>query len=166
MNKLVITTALMISGLFLQACSQGDKLTAHPRGDAFYNQFVNSSADWPQAENKVDELKLLQTGEQYPIRIALFDNGRFYYQIDKLGTGDGQWAYGEGAIHATANRPIFDMELTVSAAAADGDETLVRFFDRHGFNSYKLQFRDPQALKEQGKQPEQLRKFKRSEKNI
>lgn len=158
--------AILFSGLLLQGCSPAGSLISHQRDADFYSQFVNPSADWPQAESKIDELKVLQTGSEYPMRYVLFDNGKFYYQVDKLGNGEGTWSYENGAMIITAQRTIFKMELAVSAAKDSGEETLVRFYDRHGFNSLPIYFRDPAKLKKQGKTATELKTFTRSDKNI
>ncbi|WP_413576614.1 transposase [Bdellovibrio sp. HCB290] len=155
-----------ILGLSLQACSPAGSLIGHQRDADFYGQFVNPSADWPQAENKIDELKVLETGSEYPMRYVLFDNGKFFYQVDRLGKGEGVWTYQNGAMIITAQRTIFKMELAVSAASDTGSETVVRFYDRHGFNSMPIKLRNPEVLKSQGKQAPQLKQFSRSEKNI
>ncbi|WP_413559456.1 transposase [Bdellovibrio sp. HCB209] len=162
----VSAIALLSLGIFLQACSPPGSLISHQRDAEFYSQFVNPAADWPQAESKIDELKVLQTGSDYPMRYVLFDNGKFYYQVDKLGNGEGVWSYENGAMIITAQRTIFKMELAVSAAKDTGEETLVRFYDRHGFNSLPIYFRDPAKLKQQGKAAKELKQFTRSEKNI
>ncbi|WP_413583197.1 transposase [Bdellovibrio sp. HCB288] len=167
MKKHLVTAFIAaVLGLILQACSPSGSLIAHQRSADFYGQFVNPAADWPQAESKIDELKVLQTSSEYPMRYVLFDNGKFYYQVDKLGNGEGVWSYENGALIVTAQRTIFKMELAVSAAKETGDETIVRFYDRHGFNEMPIKLRNPEALKAQGKSAPQLRNFTRSEKNI
>ncbi|WP_413291898.1 transposase [Bdellovibrio sp. HCB185ZH] len=167
MKKHLVTALFAVVSVFLlQGCSPAGSLIAHQRDADFYNQFVNSSADWPQAESKIDELKVMQTGSEYPMRYVFFDNGKFYYQVDRLGTGEGVWSIQKGALIATAQRTIFEMELAISAADDKGNDTLVRFYDRHGLNSIQIKLRDPQAIKAQGKMPTELRKFTRSEKNI
>ncbi|KYG66918.1 hypothetical protein AZI86_07785 [Bdellovibrio bacteriovorus] len=158
--------AVALAFTFLQACSPGGGLVANKRDAEFYNQFVNPTSDWPQAESRVAELKVLQINDVYNMRFALFENGKVYYQIDRLGNGNGTWVYENGAMSITATRPIFDMELTFSAAEKVGDKTVVRFVDRYGFNSAPVIFRNPEALKSKGVKPETLKEFKASDKNI
>jgi hypothetical protein len=139
---------------------------AHKRDADFYGQFVNSTADWPQAESRIGELKVLETNDVYRMRFALFDNGKVYYQIDNLGNGNGSWVYEDGALVVTATRPIFDMELTLSAAASDGNGTVFRYLDRHGFNSSTVKFRNPVPSLQKNIKLEPLKEFKASDKNI
>jgi hypothetical protein len=165
-KHLVSALFVVVSGFLLQACSPAGSMISHPRGDDFYVQFVNPSADWPQAETKIEELKVMQTDSKYPMRYVLFDNGKFYYQVDRLGNGEGVWTIKNGALIMTAQRTIFDMELAVSAMNQTGNETLVRFYDRHGLNSMQIYLRNPEVVKAQGKAATHLRKFTRSDKNI
>jgi hypothetical protein len=58
------------------------------------------------------------------------------------------------------------MELTFSAAEAEGDKTVVRFVDRYGYNSVPVLFRNPEALLKKQIKFEPLKEFKASDKNI
>ncbi|MBY0315234.1 MAG: transposase [Bdellovibrionales bacterium] len=148
-------------------CSQKrDDFVAHPREAAFYNRFVNPSAEFAQAPAKIAQVKLLETDAKYPMRFALYDNNKFYYEVDKLGNGFGQWSYKDGALELVAERVLFDMYLYVSGAQAAGDATLVRFVDRHGQNSLPIQFRNPNALENSGQKPPELPEFTESPKEI
>lgn len=158
--------ALAFVFIITQACSPGGGLVANKRDAGFYSQFVNENSEWAQAESRIAELKVLQIDDAYSMRFALFENGKVYYQIDRLGNGNGTWEFVEGALQITATRPIFDMELTFSAAEKEGDKTVVRYVDRFGFNSSPVFFRNPEALKLKGVAPAILKEFKASDKNI
>lgn len=146
MNKfLILISAFILPGVFV-ACSDTASMVSAPRSADFYQNFVNDSDDFLVAKTKMSELKMLEVGDEYPMRFVLFQDGRFYYQIDKLGDGTGWWKHDQGALQLTAVRPIFDMNLYVSAASPTSDETLIRFMDRHGFNSIGIRLRDPAAL--------------------
>lgn len=121
-------------------------MVASSRPAEFFRKFVNPSDDFLVADSKLSELKLMEVGDEYPMRFVLFQDGRFYYQIDKLGDGTGRWQLEAGGLQLTAVRPIFDMRLYLSAANEVGDETVLRFNDRHGFNSVTINFRDPKAV--------------------
>lgn len=141
-------------------------MTANKRDAEFYSQFVNPSEKMSGAAENLDQVKLLATGSEYPMRMALFANGNFYYQVDKLGDGQGLWDVKDGVLRLRAVRPLFDMHLFVSGAAAEGDETVIRFIDRHGFNSINIQLRDPEGLQQQGIVPPALPQYQASEKGI
>lgn len=158
--------AVVSLALFVTACSPMSTMTANKRDAAFYGRFVNPSENESGASEKLDQLKLLQTGSEYPMRMALFANGKFYYQVDKLGDGQGTWDVADGVLRLRAIRPLFDMNLFVSGASEDGDETVIRFIDRHGFNSVRIELRDPQAMKQQGMIPPELSVYQVSDKGI
>lgn len=146
--------------MFLGACAEDAKLISFERDPEFFSPYLNSKDQFSDAKERLGDLKILQTGEEYPMRFALFQDGRFYYQIDKLGDGVGRWKFHSGGIEMTAVRPIFDMHLYVSAAEPTGEKTLVRFIDRHGFNSINLQLLKPVTT------GPKLRPYQPSEKDI
>lgn len=165
MLKFKIILALSVCALFA-ACSPMSSMTANKRDADFYGRFVNPADQMISAPEKLDQVKLLETGSDYPMRMALFTNGKFYYQVDKLGDGQGLWDVADGVLRLRAIRPLFDMHLFVSGAQAEGDETVIRFIDRHGFNSIKIQLRDPELMKQQGVVPPALPLYQASEKDI
>lgn len=169
-NKVTMTTIVAVVCLIVFSnCSSSTRTVENKRDMDFFNIYINNSKDFPNAKNKIADLKLLATGEEYPIRLILFDNNRFYYQIDKLGEGTGYWQFEGGALQLMATRPIFDLEFTITAAQASGDETLVQFADRFGFNSLSIQFRDSVAFANSEKslqKPMDLKEFIFSNKGI
>jgi hypothetical protein len=154
--------------VFNIGCSGDYKMVQHQRDQTFFNSLLNNGAELGSIEAesaKIEKVKLLQTNEDYPIRIVLYNNGRFYYQVDELGQGIGDWKYEDGGLRLTSRRRVFDLNFYLTAAAETGDEILVKFFDRHGFNQYSLNFRNPQKLDSQNP-PDKLREFKSSIKDI
>lgn len=158
----------IIAGLlFLAGCSSSEmKMIENHRDPEFFNQLLNADQDAPLAAQKIQEIKLLQTGEQYPIRLVLFKNGQFFYDVDELGTGYGEWVYQDGGLRMTAKRKFFDVNFYVSAAYPTGNDMIVKFYDRKGLNSYFVNFRDPIRMQQDGQTPEKLREFKPSDKDI
>lgn len=155
-----LSLALLFFSFILGACAEDAKLISFERDPSFFDPYLNSNDQFGDVKTNLAGLKLLQTGEEYPMRFVLFQDGRFYYQIDKLGDGQGRWKFHSGGIEMTAVRPIFDMHLYISAAAPTGEKTLIRFVDRHGFNSINLQLLEP------SKTDLRLRAYKASEKEI
>ncbi len=168
-NQILLRSAFVILPLLITLVTTGcsePKLIAHTRDREFFDAYQNPSIDYPQAETRFEQLKMLETDESTPMRFVLFDNGKFYYQIDKLGDGTGLWQYVDGAVHLIAKRPIFDMNLYVSGAGEAGDDVEVRFINRYGFSTVRGRLRDPQAMEEQGITPPKLREFAASHKDI
>jgi hypothetical protein len=165
-KNILVVLVLGAVSMLMSACSPGEGFVANKRDAEFYGQFVNPNSEWPQAESRLSELKVLETNEVYQMRYALFANGAVYYQIDKLGNGNGRWKYEDGALTVTASRPIFDMELTFSAAEATGDQMTVRFVDRHGLNSASVLFRNPGSMSIKDLKVKKLKEFTSADKNI
>lgn len=161
---LISLPAIIVAGT-LTGCSDVS-MVDHKRDETFYKKMNNPSGEQAQAEAKMADLKVIETSESYPMRIALFDNHQFYYQIDRLGNGTGTWKFSSGALELTAQRPIFDMNFVVSAAQAEGDALVVRFIDRFGINRVDSWVRDPEAIKKAGANPEPLRNYSKSNKGI
>lgn len=143
------------------ACSDKTQMMSFSRDQAYYQGLTNSADKAPTADQNIAQLKMIETGSDYPMRYVLFDNKTFYYQIDKLGHGYGFWKYENGGLELTASRPIFDLKLYVSATEAQGDKLVVRFIDRFGFNSVNA---NPRVPVEDAVEP--LDKFTESDKGI
>jgi hypothetical protein len=156
----------VVSLLVVSACSPDSGLVANPREPEFYSQFVNPADRASQTATDIESLRLIQTGDDYAMRFALFANGTFYYQVDRLGDGFGDWVYESGALKLIAERPMFNMNFYVSALEAEGDATTVRFLDRHGYNSYSIQLRDPEQIRGRDGVLPSLRPFVASTKGI
>lgn len=161
-----LKSSLILTCVFMMGCSQTYNMVQYQRDETFFTTYQNPSAELSQAEAKIESIKLLQTSEEFPIRLAIYDNGKFYYQVDELGTGIGDWKFEDGGLKLTTRRKIFDMNFYVTAAAVDGNELVVKFFDRHGFNQYSLDFRNPNVMDANGHKPGKLREFKSSIKDI
>ncbi|MFN8789888.1 MAG: hypothetical protein ACK5Y2_00350 [Bdellovibrionales bacterium] len=169
MEKFWVRPVFMIAAsfLFFAGCSSSEmKMIENHREPEFFNQLMNADQDAPVAAQKIQEIKLLQTSEQYPLRLVLFKNGQFYYDIDELGTGYGDWVYQDGGLRMTAKRKFFDVNFYVSAASATGKDMIVKFYDRKGLNTYSVNFRDPIRMQQEGQTPEKLREFKPSDKDL
>jgi hypothetical protein len=159
-------TLLLAPLLVLMGCSGDYKMATYEREKNFFALFENAGQEESQAAKNLENIKLLHTDEQFPIRLALYDNGRFYYQVDELGNGYGDWTYENGGLKLTTRRKIFDMNFYVVAKAQQGTDLVIKFFDRHGFNQYDLTFRDPRSADPTAPKPEKLREFKSSPKDI
>ncbi len=131
--------------LVVVGCSDGSP-AKHKRGPEFFTRFVNPAKDYDQAGQKLNELNLLVSNQKYKMRYALFDNGKFYYEVDNLGHGNGKWSYHEGALNLFANRTMFDLDLNLVATEAEGDAISMQFLDRFGNNTVQIQFR-PASVK-------------------
>lgn len=142
----VIFAVLSLAVIFAGGCSN-KKNVEFKREPAFFKRLINNSENYEQADRKLNELKLMVSKEKYDMRYALFDNGKFYYEVENLGHGYGDWIYKDGAINLFAPRSFFDIDIDIMAAAATGEKMNLQFIDRFGNNVVKGQLREPQAAK-------------------
>jgi len=137
-----IFAALMVP-LFFLGCSNG-KPVKHKRDEAFFANLINPSDKYGQAAQKLNELKTLHSNQKYTMRYALFDNGKFYYEIENLGHGEGKWSYKDGYLNLYAVRTMFDMDINLLATEETGSALGMQFLDRFGHNIVKVDVREPQ----------------------
>lgn len=155
-----LTALIITAGLLLAACGKPVTSEGSKRDFAFYSQFINSSDQYPNASQNLENLKVMTSDVRYSMRLAMFENGVFYYQVNNLGDGEGRWEYRDGIIRLTAVRPVFDLDLEIMAEQEASDTTIVQFIDRFRFNSVPIEFRKP------ADSSKPLKPFKMSDKNI
>jgi len=90
---------------------------------------INEKA-MPENPNLNQDKTLLN--RDYPIEVALYNDGRWYYDLPNLDTGTGTWKYEGGMIKLHAERVLFDMRIEVVAIKAGAQEIALKFTDRFG----------------------------------
>jgi hypothetical protein len=75
----------------------------------------------------------------YPIQIALYEDGKFYYDLPNLGDGTGTWRQSGDKIELKAKRTLFDMYIEIRARDAEEENFLIQFTDRFGPNTLKVE---------------------------
>lgn len=127
--------------VLVAACSQDRvNMVEHQRDRDFYAQFVNNGKSLQNAPSEMSSLKLLKISGLYEGRFALYDQNTFYYEINNLGNGTGNWTFENGAMKLKAGRMFFDLIFTVSGAQPEGNDTVVRFIDRNGAQKMNIQY--------------------------
>ncbi|MFN9066739.1 MAG: hypothetical protein ACK5V3_05890, partial [Bdellovibrionales bacterium] len=149
--------------LFVAGCNSKFSMVSSPREPEFFQELINPASLSAQMPNKLEETQLLATGDEYPMRFVMFDNGQFFYQVDRLGEGYGTWSFQEGGVRLFANRKLFDMSIYLGASSDVGDEMQVRFLDRRGFQNVRIQHRDGTRAENR---EQKVREFSKSTKDI
>ncbi len=102
-----------------------------------YDQFINQKPKPNQPNLSIDK-KIVNN--DYPIELALYNDGKFYYNLENLGEGEGTWKYDNGVLKLTAFRKILtfdvDMNYTFTITRKDGSQSLLKFRDRKGNQAY------------------------------
>ena len=74
----------------------------------------------------------------YPIQIALYNDGKFYYDLPNLGDGKGTWKKSGGKIILKAKRTLFDMYIEMHGSDKEGENVSIQFSDRFGPTTLKM----------------------------
>ncbi|MBT7609583.1 MAG: hypothetical protein HN576_07495 [Bacteriovoracaceae bacterium] len=72
------------------------------------------------------------SNDEYPIEIALYNDGQFYYMLENLGDGNGTWEFKNGKIRLFAKRRLFDMHIIIKALKEQATSVGIEFADRFG----------------------------------
>jgi hypothetical protein len=76
---------------------------------------------------------------EYPFQIALYKDGKFYYDLPNLGDGVGTWKYTSGGkIQLKSKRSLFDMYIDVHGSDEASESLTIQFKDRFGPNTLKM----------------------------
>lgn len=75
----------------------------------------------------------------YPIEVAIFEDGSWYYDLPNLGEGKGTWKYDGGSIKLHAERNLFDMNIDIMALKEKASEIGISFTDRFGYQILKAE---------------------------
>lgn len=129
--KKTIGTLLVLS---LISCGDGlggekEAVSFFTASAASYSPFVNQKS-LPKDVDLTSDITFLN--RDYPIEIALYKNGEFFYDLPNLGTGRGTYKHEDGKIHLFAKRTLFNMNIEVIASNEDATEFVLRFRDRFG----------------------------------
>ena len=114
--------------------SNGVKLYT-AKSEVEFSKFVNQTA-MPDSPNLTVEKSIVNT--KYPIEVALYKDGNFFYDLPNLGTGKGKWKYTDGKIELKASRKIFDMYIEVYGADEKLETAAILFSDRFGSNTLMM----------------------------
>lgn len=144
-HALSMRIILLTTLFFVVACSKGGVSAERKRPLSFYAPIVNPAADFDRAADRMSALKVITSDQKYVMRYALFDNGKFYYEVANLGHGNGTWQFRDGIINLFASRSFFDLDIDLSAAGATDDRLEMNFIDRYGSNSAAAQVHAPSA---------------------
>lgn len=128
---------LILTLLIGSACTgKSDSETLYSAKNAgAYTKFINQKK-MPSDPNLTIDKSFINY--KYPIEIALYNDGRFFYDLPNLGTGKGKWEYHDGKIELRASRKIFDMYIEVYGADQSIEKLAIQFSDRFGSNSLKM----------------------------
>ncbi|MBH46644.1 MAG: hypothetical protein CME71_00580 [Halobacteriovorax sp.] len=100
-----------------------------------YEKFVNSKPMPSEPDLALDKSIV---NAEYPIEVALYNDGKFYYNLPTLGDGTGSWTRDGGRLKLFSSRTLFDMYIDIYAADPKAQNLILKFRDRHGPQIVKM----------------------------
>lgn len=103
--------------------------------DGAMTKFVNQKS-MPSDPNLTLDKSIVNNS--YPIEIALYKDGQFFYNLPNLGDGKGTWQNKKGKLVLKAKRNIFDMYIEVEANDEAAETLSIEFTDRWGPKTLRM----------------------------
>lgn len=91
------------------------------------------------------ESQITLANDDYPIYLELRQDKTFFYNLPRLGQGEGNWSYNatDGNLSLFAARTLFVMEFDIRSMDLSNDKSLaLEFSDRFGPKFLTLEFRN------------------------
>ncbi|TNE99288.1 MAG: hypothetical protein EP326_08420 [Deltaproteobacteria bacterium] len=101
-----------------------------------FNQYINQKQT-PERPNLTLDKSIINN--DYPIEIALYQDGKWYYNLANLGDGFGTWSFRNGIIKLFAKRTLFDMHIDIKATSQGAADVAIQFSDRFGPKILKME---------------------------
>lgn len=121
----------------LLSCGQKGSTKLYKVDKTALTKFVNEK-NMPSKPNLSVDKSIVNN--VYPIEIALYEDGRFYYDLPNLGDGNGKWKLNsDGVIELKAKRSLFDMYIEVHGTDEAVNTLTIHFSDRFGPNVLKME---------------------------
>jgi hypothetical protein len=103
---------------------------------ASFGSIINDKA-MPKEPNLNEDITI--RNRDYPIEIALYNDGQWFYDLPNLGSGQGTWKYLNGQIKLHAIRDMFEMNIDVLAVSENAEKVAIQFYDRFGSNFLQVE---------------------------
>lgn len=105
------------------------KFFSVPVTEKDFSAYINQK-DLPDVPNMNADKVIVN--EDYPIEIALYRDGKWFYDLPNLDTGSGTWRFDGGKIKLFAERSLFNMNIDIVAVKEQAKDVIIKFSDRFG----------------------------------
>lgn len=131
--------------LFFTFLSCGAKDDATPEilkaQDSDYIRLVNSKRISKKEENK-DKFILNNKYHRGKIKIYLYNDGKFFYDFENLGKGNGSWFIDEGIMYLKSKFDWIPLNFEIFLGQKSPDVYYMRFIDSRGSRVQSIQVGD------------------------
>lgn len=131
-ESFLILIYLILGLSSLSSCiPSGDKSEAKVfvTTEEHFTKYVNQKT-LPASPNLSVDITI--SNDDYPIELALYSDGKFYYMLENLGDGNGTWTFKNGKVRLYAERRLFDMHILIKALEEEAAKVGIEFADRFG----------------------------------
>jgi hypothetical protein len=118
----------LLTALLLLSCGSED-IPDIKVAEEVFTSHINSKPLPTQVNLRKDKTFL---NRDYPIEIALYANGKWFYDLPNLGTGTGTYNYADGKLQLFAARDLFDINIELISSDQIGSAFILSFRDRFG----------------------------------
>lgn len=122
--------------LFFYSCAKKSDVIIFEVKESDFSQYINKKST-PAEPNLQQDISIINN--DYPFEIALYEDGKWYYDLPNLDTGFGTWEYTAGKIKLFASRRLFDMYINLSATSEEAKDIVIEFSDRFGPQVLKME---------------------------
>jgi hypothetical protein len=130
--KIILILSLLILTI---SCGKQGRSKVYPLNDKAITKYVNPM---PMPADPNLTLQKSIVNNSYPIQLALYSDGKFYYDLPNLGDGKGTWKKTDGKILLKAKRTLFDMYIEIHGSDEDAQNVSIQFSDRFGPNTLQM----------------------------
>lgn len=126
--------------VLMVSCQSQDKsdLVVFETTKEDFNKYINFKVLPAEPNLSIDKTIV---NNDYPIELALYNDGKFYYNLPTLADGDGSgtWVFKNGKLRLYAQRRLFDMHIMIKALEEGAGTVGIEFSDRFGPQFLKME---------------------------
>ena len=134
-----LLSLILLSLFVLVSCEETSDLKYGnlDRQESDYNKVINP-AQFSSSPNLQRDIFL--ANHDYPIEVALYADGKMYYNLDNLGDGTGTWSFDSKdiIIKTHGKRTLFDFKVQIFTIDNSAQNFKIRFIDRFGTQELPL----------------------------
>jgi hypothetical protein len=137
--KILLQFGILLTLISCGAESQKSDLEFYPIKKESFNKYINAE----KASDDIDLSKDIHiVNRDYPIEISIYEDGKWYYNLDNLDDGFGTWKYKNGRLELFAHRTLFDMNINIEGTAEGAPNVVLKFSDRFGPRTIQVEKRN------------------------
>jgi len=128
--------------LTLLSCGAGNQksdLDFYPIKKESFQKYINARSSNTGADLTKDVHII---NRDYPIEISIYEDGKWYYNLDNLDDGYGTWKFKNGRLELFAHRTLFDMHINIEGTGEGAPNLVLKFSDRFGPRTIKVEKRN------------------------